>query len=205
MVISHWYWHLVVKNGSCTLVLTSSGQEWQFHNAMDILWSKMVNALNTTTPKLADIEDILAWSLKYRCLDYQYTKSVSHIGQCRYKPKSDVPHQLSIDVLHTTTPTVRSRTMHIYSRQMDTPHQSMEHRCLCLLLHPLLDPGQCIYIEVDGPPVNWAQMPCIPLHPLLDLGQCIYKEGRWTPWSIKYRCLAYCCTKYISIAQCNRA
>ena len=51
----------------------------------------MVNALNTTTLKLADIEDILAWSIKHRCLDYWYTKSVSHIGQCRYKPKSDGP------------------------------------------------------------------------------------------------------------------
>ena len=24
-------------------------------------------------------------------------------------------------------------------------------------------------------------MPCIPLHPLLNLGQCIYIEDRWTP------------------------
>ena len=48
-------------------------------------------------------------------------------------------------------------------------------------------------------------MPCIPLHPLLDLGQCIYIEGRWTPQSIKHRCIEYCYTKYISIAQCNPA
>ena len=60
------------------------------------------------------------------------------------------PSQLSTDALHTATPTARSRTMHIYRRQMD-------------------------------PPVNPAQMPSILLHPLLDLGQCIYIEGSWTP------------------------
>ena len=29
MAISHCYWHLVVKNGNFTMLLTSSGQEWQ--------------------------------------------------------------------------------------------------------------------------------------------------------------------------------
>ena len=104
MAISHCYWHLVAKNGNFTLLLTSSGQEWQFHIATDISWSKMVNAVNTTTLNLADIEDILAQSIEHRCLDYWYTKSVSHIGQCRYKPKSDGSHQLSIDALTTSTP-----------------------------------------------------------------------------------------------------
>ena len=33
MAISHCYWHLVVKNGNFTLLVTSSGQEWQFHMA----------------------------------------------------------------------------------------------------------------------------------------------------------------------------
>ena len=36
MAISHCYWHLVVKNGNFTLLLISSGQEWQFHTATDI-------------------------------------------------------------------------------------------------------------------------------------------------------------------------
>ena len=36
MAISHCYWYLVVKNGNFTLLLTSSGQEWQFHIATDI-------------------------------------------------------------------------------------------------------------------------------------------------------------------------
>ena len=31
-----WYWHLVVQNGNLTLLLTSSGQEWQFHIAIDM-------------------------------------------------------------------------------------------------------------------------------------------------------------------------
>ena len=41
MAISHCYWHLVVKNNNFTLLLTSSGQEWQFHIATDIQWSRM--------------------------------------------------------------------------------------------------------------------------------------------------------------------
>ena len=41
MAISHCYWHLVVKNGNFTLLLTSSSQEWQFHIATDIYWSRM--------------------------------------------------------------------------------------------------------------------------------------------------------------------
>ena len=36
MAISHCCWHLVVKNGNFTLLLTSSGQEWQFHIATAI-------------------------------------------------------------------------------------------------------------------------------------------------------------------------
>ena len=30
MAISHDYWHLVVQSGNFTLILTCSGQEWQF-------------------------------------------------------------------------------------------------------------------------------------------------------------------------------
>ena len=39
--LSPRYWHVVVKNGNFTLLLTYSGQEWHFHIAIDILWSKM--------------------------------------------------------------------------------------------------------------------------------------------------------------------
>ena len=41
MAISHIYRHLVVKNGNFTCLLTSSGQEWQFHIFTEIWWSKM--------------------------------------------------------------------------------------------------------------------------------------------------------------------
>ena len=34
MAIQHCYWYLVVKNGKFTLLLTSTGQEWQFHIAL---------------------------------------------------------------------------------------------------------------------------------------------------------------------------
>ena len=33
-----WYGHVVLKNGNFTLLLTSSGQEWEFHIATDISW-----------------------------------------------------------------------------------------------------------------------------------------------------------------------
>ena len=35
MAISHCFWHLVVKNGNFTLLLTCSGQEWHFSNEKD--------------------------------------------------------------------------------------------------------------------------------------------------------------------------
>ena len=41
MAIAHVYRHLVVKNGNFILLLTFSGQEWQFHMTSDILWSRM--------------------------------------------------------------------------------------------------------------------------------------------------------------------
>ena len=41
MAILYWYWHVVVKNGNFTLLLTSSGQQWQFHIATIIWWSRM--------------------------------------------------------------------------------------------------------------------------------------------------------------------
>ena len=41
MVISHCYWHLMVNNGNFTLLLTSHRQQWQFHIATNISWSRM--------------------------------------------------------------------------------------------------------------------------------------------------------------------
>ena len=55
MAISHCYWHLVVNSGNFTLLLMSSGsrmaishyyltsssQDWQFHTATDIYWTRM--------------------------------------------------------------------------------------------------------------------------------------------------------------------
>ena len=41
MAISHYYRHLVVKNGNFTLLLTSNGQEWQFTLLKKMQWSRM--------------------------------------------------------------------------------------------------------------------------------------------------------------------
>ena len=59
MTISHCYRHLVVIIGNFTLLLTSSGEEWQFliatdtcgqeqkfHIAADIKWSRMTISLS---------------------------------------------------------------------------------------------------------------------------------------------------------------
>ena len=36
MEISHYYWHVVVKNGKMKFLLASSGQEWQNDITTDI-------------------------------------------------------------------------------------------------------------------------------------------------------------------------
>ena len=41
MAISHCYWHLLVKIGNITLLLTYSGQQWQFHIATHVQKSRM--------------------------------------------------------------------------------------------------------------------------------------------------------------------
>ena len=43
MAISHWYTHLIVRNGNFTLLLTSSCQEWQFHIATDISGQEIIS------------------------------------------------------------------------------------------------------------------------------------------------------------------
>ena len=131
------------------------------------------------------------------------------IVQCIYIEGRCTPSQSSIDALHTTTPTARSRTMHTYRRQMDPPVNWAQMPYIPL--HLLLDIVQCLYIEdrwtpqsIDTDalhttthtarcstmhiyrrqmdlPVNWAEIPCIPLHPLLDLD----------PLPTDHRCLPY--------------
>ena len=60
-----------------------------------------IDALNTATPNLSALADIAQctythcrWtcqSIDHTCLEDCYTKEVSHIGQCTYKPKADGP------------------------------------------------------------------------------------------------------------------
>ena len=75
-----------------------------------------IDALNTATPNLSALPDIAqctymhgrwtpSWSIDHTYLEYHYTKEVSHIGQCTYKPKADgPPRQSSIHALNTDTP-----------------------------------------------------------------------------------------------------
>ena len=86
----------------------------------------------------------------------------------------DPPSKLSTEALHTTTPSARSGTMHIYRREMDLPSQSSTEAFHTTTLPIYRDRK----IKEMDPPVNQSQRPCIPLHPLRDLVQCIYIEGR---------------------------
>ena len=104
-----------------------------------------INALNTTTPNLADLADIAQCtythgrltpqSIKHRCLEYCYIKlgrssrySTMHIYAWQIYP----PSQLSIDALNTATPNLAylvDIAQCTYTHVRLTP-QSMEHRCL---------------------------------------------------------------------------
>ena len=77
MALSHCYWHLVGKNGNFTLLVTSSGQEWQFHMTNASPSESRIDDLNTATPNLADKPTFAngppKW-IKIRWLEYCYTK-----------------------------------------------------------------------------------------------------------------------------------
>ena len=138
-------------------------------------------------------------SIKHRCLAYLYTHW--QIQYNAYIQKADgPPSQSNIDALHTSTPTGRSSTMHIYRRQMD--HQVNQVQMPCTPLHLLLalDPQsikhrclaycythwqiQCnAYIQkANGPP---SQSRRDALHTATTTPRCstmhIYIEGKWTP------------------------
>ena len=183
---------------------------WQIYPHTDIQWPRMpISGLSLTCNMDVRVHigrssgRSAPWSIKHRCLAYCYTHY--QIQDNAYIQKTvGPPSQSNIDAFNTATPNIIAQ------------YNAIQHR---------------------SSPVNRAQMPCILLHPLLHLGQCIYIEGIWTPQSIQHRCLAYCYThcqiqdnafiqkadgppfphsikhriieycytKYISIAQCNPA
>ena len=74
-----------------------------------------IDALNITTPNLSALAEIAQctymhgrWtpqSISHTCLEDCYTKEVSHIGPCTYKPKAEgPPSQWSMHALNTATP-----------------------------------------------------------------------------------------------------
>ena len=83
-------------------------------------------------------------------------------------------NQSSTDALHTTTPTARYSTMHIYSRHMDLP-KSIEHICLTYNYTQCYISHNCIYIKGRHGPhqVNRVQMLYILPHELLYLDTSI--------------------------------
>ena len=153
---------------------------------LHFMWPSSVNQAHMTNILLHPLLDLgqciyiegrwTTQSIKHIYIGYHYTSCGPH---------QSFEHRCHCIPLH---PLIRSRTMHVYRRQMDPPiqssidalntatpnilawHNAIQHRCS---------------------PVNRAQMSCILLHPLLDLVQCMYIEGRWTPQSIKHRCLEY--------------
>ena len=161
MTISHCYWHLVVKNDNFTLLLTSSGQEWEFHIATDIslvlckakrpLWWPHLNIwefkfgrwtfFGQWTPLLVP---------EQKCLEYQYTK----LGRWTYF--GDGPHWYqSGNAYNTSTqkladePTLANGPR---STRVEMPWIPVHKTWQMNLLWPM------------DPPGTRAEMPWIPLH-----------------------------------------
>ena len=109
MAISHCYWHLVVKNGNFTFLLTSSGQEWQFHIATDI-----ATEISTMRAHICQVSYvILLWNL---ILAGQVCRWSAQLGQiylpktCQMKwPRSDVNSNFQMkypDMLQDLSPQI---------------------------------------------------------------------------------------------------
>ena len=122
MAISHCYCYSLSRQINWQIyppVLTSSGQEWQFHIATVTAHigrsppQSGIDALSTITPNLADLPP----SIEHRCLEYCYTKlgrsapqSIEHrCLECCYTKLGRstgrfYPCQSSIDTLSTIRP-----------------------------------------------------------------------------------------------------
>ena len=157
MAISHLYWHLVVKNGYFILLLTYNGQEWQFHIATDIKWSRM----SISSWSFVSIyRNKRALSSKSKTWNELKSGRRTYFGQC------PLPFQTAWQKTDSYTFPYRQwepiRNGQLIRKYKKIPVQWQIDR----------------YIETNTqldtigrwtPPVKQAEMPAIPLHQLLDL------------------------------------
>ena len=81
---------------STPLVLSSSGQEWQFHIATDILWSRM--PIGRSTPRSASRST--PWYCHLVVKNGNFTLLLTSIGQ--EWQLAELPLDLPADLLHGT-------------------------------------------------------------------------------------------------------
>ena len=90
-----------IKNGCLVYQFTKLGR-WTYFGWWTPLCQSRIDALNTTTPNMADIPtlaDGLLQSIKNRCLAYHYTK----LGRQTYFGQWTPLSQLRIDALNTSS------------------------------------------------------------------------------------------------------
>ena len=154
MAISHCYWHLVVNNDNFTLLLTSSGPEWQFHIATDVQWSKM--AISHCYWHIVVKKGNFTLLLTTSCQEWQFDISTVrvHIGGSTSR---STPPKLSIDALNTTTPNLAHLMADLYIYRQSiypwqiNPTQSIYHRCLEYYYTRLgTSHHRSIYIYIDN-------------------------------------------------------
>ena len=101
MAISTLYWHLVVQNAYFILLLTYNSQEWQFHIATDIKWSRMsisswsfISIYRNKRATLADVPPIWNCLMKNWQLHVSIPSMRTHLIWSTYKK---IPVQWQID------------------------------------------------------------------------------------------------------------
>ena len=180
MAISHLYWYLVVKKGFFILLLTYNGQEWQFHIATDIKWSRM---------------SISSWSFVSIYRNERALLSKSKIWQTNLlwpmSPPFETPWQKTDSYMfpyHQWKPIQNGQLIRKYKKipvqwqidryietntQLDTigrwTPQSSKQRFLPYHYTNYWTYCTYKYQRQMDPLVKQAEMPVIPLHQLLDL------------------------------------
>ena len=178
MAILHCYWHLVVQNGNFTLLLTSSGKEWQCHIATDIYWSTMAISH-------------CYWYIVVK--KGNFTLLLTSSGQqCQFHIATHV---------QWSRMTISHCYWHIvvkngnFTLLLTSSGQEWQFDISTLRVHIGRSTGRS-----TSP--NWAYMHWIRLQQTWHISWQIsiyidnaYTHGRWTPQSIKHKCIEYCYTK----------
>ena len=158
MAISHCFWHLVVKNGNFTLLLTSSGQEWQFHIASDIQWSRM--AISQSYRHMVVKNGNFTLLLTCSGQEWQFTLLLTSSGQqCQFLVRSFICNMKRPSMKQSTKQQVSSN-FQIYLGKTDRPAQ----------YQTFMTTLQMKFSDLAGntddwtPPVSYCNNSCTALH-----------------------------------------